>query len=179
MLRATLLLAAFLVTASAPSMAAEPEPDNLIVYGEGFAFSVKEPDGWIGDVEKSQEFAANLILYPRGASLKSPGTPIIRVLISRKADEDTSADLAHDMEQYRAGYPGVQFKDVAISHPVYSTYPKLFFIPGRFFEYTTYLNPGSGRWQLISLAMNKQRQEATASELSAYKQIIASLLLFY
>jgi len=178
MLRATLLLAGVLAALIAPSRAAEPRRDNLIVYGEGFAFSVKEPPGWVGDAEKSKEFQANLVLYPRGAILKNPGTPIIRVLISRKADEDTAADLAHDMSGYRAKYPAVQFKDVAISHPKYSTYAKLFFIPGQFFEYTTYLNPGAGKWQLISVAMNKQRQEATASELSAYKQIVASLLLF-
>ena len=44
---------------------AQPGLDSLLVYGEGFAFSVKEPEGWIGDTEHAGMYQANA-LYPRG-----------------------------------------------------------------------------------------------------------------
>jgi len=34
---------------------------SLIVYGDGFMFSVKEPDGWNGDTDKAAEYYANIV----------------------------------------------------------------------------------------------------------------------
>lgn len=41
--------------------AEEHRKDALLVYGEGFAFSVKEPHGWRGDIEAAQKYGANIV----------------------------------------------------------------------------------------------------------------------
>ena len=166
-----------LLTTSICTAADTQKLDNLIVYGEGFGFTVKEPSGWIGDTQRAGQFQANVIFYPRGANLESSNTPIIRVLVARKVDEDTATDLAHDMKGYQAQYKDVKFKDIKVAHPTYRPFAKLFYAPGRFFEYVTYLNPGVGKPQLLSVSMNKQQSEATESEFSAYTRVIASLQL--
>jgi hypothetical protein len=169
-------VAALLLLAAEPE-AADPKPDNLIVYGSGFAFAVREPAGWIGDTKRASEYGASVVLYPRGANPGQPNVALIRVLIARKADEDTAADLEHDMKGYRARFHGIRFKDIEVTHPSYRSFPKLFFVPGQFFEYITYLNPGADNPYLMSVSMNKQSQEATPSEFAAYQQVIGSLQL--
>jgi hypothetical protein len=162
---------------SAMVWAADQKLDNFIVYGEGFAFSLKEPAGWVGDIRRASEFGANVILYPAKANLNAQAVPIVRVVVSSKADEDTAADLAHDMESYRSEFSEAKFKDIAVSHASYRTFAKLFYVPGKFYEYVTYVNPGADSSNLLSVSLNKQRTEATAAELSAYGQVIQSLQL--
>ena len=177
--RLILLLASFLLPLSLLAGEAshtKKKLDALLVYGEGFVFSVKEPAGWVGDIEGAKNFSANIIFYPAG-KLHDPTQAVIRVLIVDKMDENTQEDLSHDMNGYKNQYPGIKFKDISISHPMYRTFPKLFTVPGQFYEYVSYVNPGPNKKQMFSVSMNKQKEEATRNELAIYQQIISSLQL--
>ena len=150
--------------------------DSLMVYGEGFAFGVKEPKGWVGDIQNSSKFHANIIFYKKSKTAEN-AKALIRILVAGKADENTKADLEYDMEGYKSKYSKVKFKDIDISHPTYKTFPKLFFVPNTFFEYVVYINPGKGIPQLYSVSMNKQKEEATKEELEAFRNIVSSILM--
>jgi hypothetical protein len=162
---------------SALLLAAEKPPLNsLIVYGEGFAFGVKEPQGWVGDTQNSHNFDANIIFYKKSETAEN-AKALIRILVAKKADENTKADLEYDMEGYKSKYSNIKFKDIDVSHPTYKTFPKLFFVPDTFFEYVVYINPGEGVPQLYSVSMNKQKKEATNEELEAFRSIVRSILM--
>jgi hypothetical protein len=148
--------------------------DSLLVYGQGFIFSVKEPAGWKGDTVNAAQFSTNIIFYPASQSLDKAQT-IIRVLVADKTDENINEDLAHDMTGYREQYPNVVFKELAISHPKYQVFPKLFTVPGSFYEYVAYVNPGPTKKLMFSVSMNKQMKEASELELDVFQNIIASL----
>jgi hypothetical protein len=154
----------------------EKKLDSLLVYGQGFMFSVKEPSGWVGDIENAKKYSANIIFYPTSQKYETAQT-IIRVLIVNKVDESTQDDLSHDMKGYRAQYPDIKFKEIIIAHPTYRVFPKLFTVPGEFYEYVAYINPGPQKKVMFSVSMNKQKVEATLSELDVYQKIIASLKL--
>lgn len=174
-----LLLATFLVPSfvmAEDSAQSEKKMDALLVYGDGFMFSVKEPTGWVGDTKNSSKYSANIIFYPASQSFETAQT-IIRVLIADKTDENIQADLASDMKQYKEQYAGVKFKSLAVTHPTYRTFPKLFTVPGSFYEYVTYVNPGPQKKLMFSVSMNKQKSEATSDDLVVYQKIISSLLL--
>jgi len=81
------------------------------------------------------------------------------------------------MEAYKSKYSNIRFKDIDVSHPIYKTYPKLFFVPDTFFEYVVYINPGEGIPQLYSVSMNMQKKEATNEELEVFKSIVRSILM--
>ena len=147
---------------------------SLLVYGQGFVFSVKEPEGWRGDTQNAAQFSANIIFYPSSQSLEEAKT-IIRVLVADKTDENINEDLAHDMSEYRAQYPNIMFKNIAISHPEYKVFSKLFTVPNDYFEYVAYVNPGPSKKLMFSVSMNRQKKEASAQELDVYQKIIASL----
>ena len=177
--RLTLLLALFILPLyllAGETSRTEKKLDALLVYGKGFVFSVNEPSGWVGDIEGAKKYSANIIFYPAG-KIHDPTQAVIRVLVIDKVDENTQEDLTHDMNGYKARYSGVKFKDISVSHPTYRIFPKLFTVPGQFYEYVAYVNPVPGKKQMFSVSMNKQKSEATTRELSAYQEIIASLRL--
>jgi hypothetical protein len=155
--------------------AGEPKRHVLDVYGDGFAFEVREPPGWFADSTIASEFGASVIFYPATRDPHSPGTPVIRVVVAKKISEDTDADLKHTMDYYRSRYRNVEFRDSAASHPRYRAYAKLFCLPGKFCEYVTYLNPGPARSFLLSVVLTRPKHAATSIELEAYKRVIASL----
>jgi len=152
-----------------------PQPkDNLILWGDGWRFSVKEPIKWHGNTEKSKDFHANIIFYQISTGLDT-ASPLIRIRVNSKVDDNTQEDLNYDIEGYKKEMPNVQFKDIKISHKNYRCFPKLFYVPNKFYEYVVYLNPGKNIPWTLSISMNKQNAEASGAELSAYKEIIASI----
>jgi len=154
----------------------EKKRNALIVYGQGFAFSVKEPSGWVGDAENAEKYSANIIFHPASQKHETMQT-IVRISIIEKVDEDTQDDLSQDMKGYQAQYPHIKFKKLSVTHPTYRVFPKLFTVPGQFYEYVAYVNPGPPRKPIFSTSMNKQKVEATPSEPDAYQKIVASLQL--
>jgi hypothetical protein len=166
--------------ATKPDPAAAEGLHSLIVYGDDFAFSVHEPTGWKGDIDNAAGIGANIVFYKSSETFDSADA-LIRVRIDgnktdeNTTDENTTTDLAHDMDLYRSKYPKVEFRDLDISHPDYRTFPKLFFVPGEFYEYVAYLNPDPSVPWLFSSSMNKPKTEATAEELEAFRAITASV----
>lgn len=148
--------------------------DVLLVYGQGFAFSVKEPHGWKGDIEAAKKYEANIVFLPEAAESRSADVTI-RLRVNPKVDENTAADLEADRSAYRQEYQKVQFGELRIRHPQYRTFSELFFQPGTFYEYVAYLNPGPKYKVTLSVAMSKARLAATESELEAYKAVLGSV----
>jgi hypothetical protein len=179
-----LLLVPLLALPAFPSVAQESKPapvaekpkaDVLLISGDGFAFSVKEPEGWRGDTGAgAAKYQANVVFFPQAAESKAADITI-RVRLNDKADENTAADLQADMDGYRKQYPRVQFGENPARHADYATFAKLFFQPGSFYEYTAYLNPGPKHPFTVSVAMSKANSAATPAELAAYETVLKSL----
>jgi hypothetical protein len=148
--------------------------NNLIVYGDGFAFGVKEPDGWHGDTGKiTEKYRVNVVFQSPRELAKNDVT--IRVKVSGKVDENTIEDLNYDMEGYKKEFPDVQFGDLNLAHGEYKTFARTAFIPNQFYEYVAYLNPGPGKRFILSVAMSKKGEPANEDELKAYESILKSI----
>ena len=163
--------------ADANAVRAKPKGDGLLVYGDGFMFAVKEPSGWKSDIQNASRLGANIAFYHAGESPES-AVALVRVRVSGKVDENTAGDLQADMDGYRQEYAGVDFEDIAVAHPRYRTFAKLFFVKDAFFEYVAYLNPGKGVPFILSVSMNKQGTRATKAEFESFQEVVRTLRLF-
>jgi hypothetical protein len=155
---------------------AQQKTDELLVYGDNFMFSVKEPPGWHGDTTNAEKFQSNAVLHEGGQPTDST-FGLIRISVNDKVDENTLADLKSDMRDYKAQYPTVQFKAIIAKNPSYSCLARVFYVPGKFYEYVAYVNPGRQKPLLFSVSMNTGKAEATAKELEAFGSAIQSLTL--
>ena len=100
----------------------------------------------------------------------------IRVRVNHKVDENTIEDLNYDMKGYTRDYPASQFSDLNLAHAEYKTFARTVFVPNLFYEYVAYVNPGSGKPNVFSVAMSKRTEPATEAELKAYEAILKSLV---
>ena len=153
---------------------AADKPDSLLIHGDNFTISAKEPQGWKGDSANAVFSRVNLVFYRTSENIQNTKT-LIRVLVTKKTDENTAEDLNYDMEGYRKQYPGIQFKDVRVKHPEYRAYAKLFYIENGFHEYVTYLNPGKKYPYLIAVSMTIQKTKASKEDLQAYSFVVKSV----
>src|SRR5882762_715138 len=133
-----------IVSALSLSIFAQQKLDQLLVYGDNFLFSIKEPFGWKGDTASAEKFQSNVVLHEATQPAESLAG-LIRVRLNDKTDENISADMEDDIRSYRAQYPKIQFKDITIRNLAHPAVAKVFYVPGQFYEYVTYMNPGLGK----------------------------------
>ncbi len=169
-----LMTAALSTGLAAVSPAQRKKPEVIIITGRNFQFGVCIPEGWQGDTRHAPYYHADLIFYPRGAGWKSTN-PIIRVRLNRKADENTAADLEHDLEEYRKKSPQVQYEGLNVGNMLYRCFAKLVFVEGEFYDYITYINPGSKYWYCFSVLMTGQKARLDDKQLTAYRFVAATL----
>jgi hypothetical protein len=151
-------------------------PDRLLVSGNGFAFGVREPPGWHGSTDEAARLSSNVVFYRQGESADA-AVALVRIRINDKTDENLDAELTADMDHYRSQYPKIEFRGLSVPHPSYRVVARLFALSGEWYEYVAYVNPGPGKPWIFGASMNKQRQEATADELAAFRKVVASLEL--
>jgi len=165
----------------AGSLAAQtPAPkstmDRLIVYGSDFVFGVKEPEGWTGNSgEAATKYHVNIVFFPVAEPSRAADLTI-RVRVNGKVDEDTAEDLKFDLQHYKKDYPKAVFSDLRALHPEYRTFSKLVYVPGDFYEYIVYVNPGPQSKIAFSVAMSKMSAPATPNELKAFESVLKSLV---
>ncbi len=152
--------------------------NGLMVYGDDFLFSVKEPGNWDSDIDKvARYYYSNIIFIPEN-KLSRAAHVNIRIRVNHKETIDPSEDMQTDMRGYKAKYPKVNFSDLAVSHPTYKICAKLFYIENDFYEYVVYVDPGPNVTKNFSVVMSKDSTPATPDEIKAFKEILESLFWF-
>jgi hypothetical protein len=107
------LFAIVLLPSTPGKTQSSPKLNNLIVYGSGISFGVKEPDGWQGDTDKiASKYKVNVVFLLSEESQMNDVT--IRVRISGKQDENTVEDLNYDMQGIRRTFP-MQNSSISVS----------------------------------------------------------------
>lgn len=154
----------------------EKPMDNLMVYGDGFTFSLKEPQGWTGDIDNAAKYQANIVFYLNKTDPEKGGT-LIQAYAFSKHDENTIEDLNYDVNSYKKDYPTLKEQTFEAKHKNYTTFSKLIYVDNKFWQYITYINPGVKFDKGVSVAMNISKRAATDKELAAYRQIVNSLVM--
>jgi hypothetical protein len=158
--------------------AVEKKMDGLMVYGDDFLFSVKEPDRWNSDIDKvARYYYSNIIFIPENKSSRAAHVNI-RIRVNHKETADPSEDMQTDMDGYKKQNPKVKFSDLAVTHPKYKICAKLFYIENDFYEYVVYVDPGLNVKKNFSVVMSKESTPATPEEMKAFKEILESLFWF-
>ncbi|HEV7507692.1 MAG TPA: hypothetical protein VGS07_22600 [Thermoanaerobaculia bacterium] len=145
-----------------------------MISGDGFSFMIQEPQGWTGDTDRARQYGVSVVFFPSLAESKAADVTI-RVRVDEKTNENLAEDLKADLNGLRRQYPELQSQDLDVKHPAYVTFPKLFYKPGSFFEYVTYLNPGPQFPFSVSVAMSKAKSAASPGELGAFESVVKSI----
>ncbi|HEY0553530.1 MAG TPA: hypothetical protein VGG20_04645 [Thermoanaerobaculia bacterium] len=163
----------FALLIAPPAVKAEEAKDNLVtVTTKDYVLTAHTPEGWTGDTEGAKQYQGVVIFAPKAA-----GPDGVKVLVSvhHKSDENTELRLQGEISQYRKRYPHLVLTDLDVKHPQYATFGKLFSQPDDFYQYISFLNPGTVYPYTLYVAMLKQKTPATPEDLAAYRDILQSL----
>ncbi|MFL6233366.1 MAG: hypothetical protein ACJ76N_09555 [Thermoanaerobaculia bacterium] len=155
-----------------PAAKPEEKTDVVTVKGPDYSLTVRTPAGWEGNVEAAKPFHGNVLFTQKGDS--GSGAKIL-LIVQHKFDENTALLINGDINNIRKQYPNLQTAELDVKHPKYPTFTKTLSQPGQFFQYETYMNPGSLYAWALFLGMSKAKDPATPAELAAYRQIVQSL----
>jgi hypothetical protein len=150
--------------------------DVLMVYGDSFMFSVKEPSGWTGDTKIAAKYYSNIVFYKSKSDFKNGGA-LIQVLNFNKQDEQTENDLIYDINSYKKDYKNLLEQELIVEHKDYKCFSKLIYVADNFYQYIVYINPGQKFKSGITVSMNISKRPATEDELKAFREIISSLIM--
>ena len=156
-----------------PEAKPEMKPDVMTVTTKDYTFTVETPAGWKGDTEGAKKYQGS-VLFTQKPEAAAPGGGQVLVGVYHKFDENVGLRLETDTQNYRKQYPKLELGELDAKHPQYATFPRTFSQAGEFYQYVTYLNPGSLYPYSLFVAMYK-KTPATPAELAAYKEIVRSL----
>ena len=152
--------------------------NSLFVYGHGYAFQVREPEGWRGDIKRiAAQHAVDAIFLPFSGI--HSGDVSIRVKVTRKIDDNSIEDMSHDLQFYASHYPGAPVKNLALSHAEYKTFASSISVPRRLYAYDAFVNPGHGIHFIFFVTMTKKSEPLTDDEIRAFGDVVTSLQWLY
>ena len=151
--------------------------DTLLLNGNDWVFSVKEPSGWIGTTEGAEKLPSNVYFYPDPPN-DMEARPLIYIQLTDKLEENMGKVIKEDMRIFKKNHKNTKFKEIAVNHENYNTAAKVFTVYGEFYEYVTFLNPGKEIKYQMAIIMRVYKREANDKELGAYKAVIASIHWF-
>jgi hypothetical protein len=150
--------------------------DTLTVTTKEYAFTVHTPEGWEGDTEGAKKYQGS-VYFSQKAETANPGGAKILVSVPPKLDENLGLRLQGEIQSSLKQYPQLELGDLDVKHPRYETFQKEISQAGNFYQYVTYLNPGSLYGYAFSVERSKKKVPATPEELAAYKDIVQSLTM--
>jgi hypothetical protein len=155
-----------------PAAKAGEKTDVLTVKGPDYTLTARAPEGWEGSIEAAKPFHGNVLFTQKADS--GAGAKIL-LIVQHKFDENTALLINGDINNIRKQYPNLETAELDVKHLKYPTFTKTLSQPGQFFQYETYMNPGSLYAWALFLGMSKTKDPATPAELAAYKEIVQSL----
>ena len=130
-------------------------PDVVTVTTKDYTFTVHTPAGWTGDTEGAKKYQGS-VLFTQKTEATTPGGGQILVGVYHKFDENVGLRLETDTQNYRKQYPKLELGELDVKHPQYATFPRTFSQAGEFYQYVTYVNPGSLYPYALFVAMYKK-----------------------
>jgi len=153
----------------------QPDLKDMIVYGDGFAFSVREPDGWIGHAPT--DIGVGNASFYRSTENAKTATTIIWVQVMDYDGPDVAGDLTADVDRFKTKYPNSTFEDLTAASPRYKTFGKLYLTAGEDPSYAVYVDPGPATKLYFIVTMQPLKRQATPDEIAAFDEVVASLML--
>jgi len=87
---------------------------GVIVYGEGGAFLIQGPKGWIADHETGQQMRICCVFYPSGSTFDEAETVIYPNIAAKGPDQANLKELMeYDLSEFRDHNPGMTYEDAA------------------------------------------------------------------
>lgn len=149
---------------------------TLLVYGDGFKYSIEVPEGWRADTAVSSDLYVNVAIYEAGKE-EDPvyGRTVIQIYTFKKENESLKEDLKIDLNNLMEENKNLELEEFIVNSGDFKCFSKLAFVKDKLYQYLIYLDPGKKFPSAVSVTMNTGKKRASDSEFKALRKIASSL----
>jgi hypothetical protein len=168
------LLFLALLTVSAKDMG------GMIIYGDGFSFTLSEPKLWEGNTQDAAKYEVNVYFVQKGYNFGN--TPcLMYARVMDKGDYSVKQNLEYDMEQFKSKDKKIKFYDFDVGKLTYDYASKMYEMSNGTNDYCVYIDPGkevkvylifvlTGKKEIV-----KQEKKTFISLLKSFNWLTASV----
>lgn len=98
---------ALVVSLAVAAAAMKDEAAGGIIYGEGHAYYIKAPTGWIFDNESGVNQGVHAVIYPKGSSWKSSPVVVYSGATGKEELKTLEGVIQDDLKNFQQNSPGV------------------------------------------------------------------------
>lgn len=151
-------------------MAGMAQKDALIIFGQGFMFSVVEPKGWRCHTDDAFRYKMNAYFCLGSKSIKrSPA--IMHIAIYDKEGDTIQQSLAFDRENYRKHSKSIEFLDFPIDELAFEFAAQTFVIDDKTIDYVCFLDPDKDSPLYVVFVLHGPKQESP-KHVEAFRSLI-------
>lgn len=155
---------------------------GMIIYGDGFSFTLSEPKLWEGNTQDASRYELNVYFVQKGYNFDN--TPcLIYARVMDKGGYSIQQNLEYDMEQYRGKDKKIKFFDFNMGRLDYDYASKIYDLSNGLNDYCVYIDPGkevplylifvlSGKKEIV-----KQEKETFISLIKSFKWLTTDVIL--
>jgi hypothetical protein len=115
--------------------------DQLLIYGDGWAFNVKEPTGWRCHTEDAYRYRMNAYFCLGKKNIKkSPA--IMHISVHSKGGDSIQQSISFDIEDYQKHSKTLDLQEFLIEGSDHELVSKKYVIDNKTADYVCFLDPG-------------------------------------
>jgi len=137
--------------------------DQLLIYGNGWMFNVKEPKGWIGHTEDAYRYRVN-IYFCLGKKSFDKSPVVMHISVNNKRGETLQQKMDSDVADYKKQHKKLELQEFPISEPAYKVLSKKYSYDDKTTDYVCFLDPDEDSPLYMVLVLNGPKEETPKYE---------------
>jgi hypothetical protein len=114
--------------------------DPLIIYGNGFSFSVTEPGDWHCYTEDAYRYKLNAY-FLLGKATVHDFLAIMHIRVESKDEDTVQKCLAYDMDKFSKQVKKIEFLEFDLGNLKYEYASKIYLMDDKIVDYVCYIDP--------------------------------------
>jgi hypothetical protein len=137
--------------------------DQLLIYGDGWAFNVKEPTGWRCHTEDAYRYQVNAY-FCLGKKTFSKSPVVMHISVNSKRGEILQQKMDYDIAYYRKHHKKIELQEFPMSELAYEALSKKYTYDEKTIDYVCFLDPDKDSPLYLVFVLNGPKEESPKYE---------------
>jgi hypothetical protein len=137
--------------------------DELLIYGNGWMFNVKEPTGWTGHTEDAYRYRVNAY-FCLGKKSFNKSSVVMHITINSKRGDTLQQIINSDIADYKKRHQKLELQEFPISELGYEVLSKKYSYDEKTIDYVCILDPNKDSPFYLVFVLNGPKEESPKYE---------------
>ena len=137
--------------------------DQLLIFGNGWMFNVKEPTGWTGHTEDAYQYHVN-IYFCLGKKTFSKSQVVMHISVNSKRGETLQQKMDYDIAYYKKQHKKIELQEFPMGELAYEVLSKKYTYDEKTIDYVCFLDPDKDSPLYLVFVLNGPKEDSPKYE---------------